>query len=135
MSTNLAEEQSSSPTSLGDMIEALAELRDRKRDLSEQFKEIDRQYRELEARILDRLDQENAQFSGSSRHRATVSEVTVPSVTDWDAFYEYVKNNDALYLFEKRVASAPWRELVESGEQVPGTEPYTRRSISLRKIS
>lgn len=129
------ETEGSSPTGLGDLIESLADLREQKRKLSDEYKKVDEQYKELEAQLLNRLDQEGAQFSGSSKHRATVSEVVVPSVTDWDAFYEYVKENDALYLFEKRVASAPWRELVESGEQIPGTEPFTKRSINLRKIS
>jgi hypothetical protein len=124
----------SSPTTLGDKIEALAQLRDRKRELNQELKDVNEEYQMLEAQVLDELDQQGTQFAGSSRHRATISEQTVPSVTDWDAFYDYVRENDALYLFERRVASAPWRELVESGEQVPGTEPFTRRTLSLRKL-
>lgn len=123
-----------SPIHLGDKIEALAVLRDRKKELNADLKVINEEYEDLELQIMDALDQQNMLFAGGSRHRATISENVVPNVTDWDQLHEYAKENDALYLFERRVATSAWRELEESGEHVPGTEPFTRRSLSLRKL-
>lgn len=124
----------SSPRGLGDMIEELAELRDKKRQLNQDLKDLDEDYRAVEQEIMDKLDQEGAAFAGGTRHRATISEQVVPNVDDWDSFEEYVRDNDAQYLYEKRVAVKPWRELQESGEPVPGTSPFTRRTLSLRKL-
>lgn len=123
-----------SPNTLGDKIEELAALRDQKRALNAELKDINKAFEALEIEILDLLDQQGTQFAGSNRHRATISESTVPTVTDWDEFYAYVLQQQAPYLLERRVSVAAWRELVESGEPVPGTEPYTRRSLSLRKL-
>lgn len=123
----------SSPTAIGAMIDELMELRHRKRELNDQLKELDEEYKALESRIMETMDREGTRLTASSRTRVSISESTVPTVTDWEAFEQYVKENDAMYLFERRVASKPWRELQESGERVPGTEPFTRRSLSLRQ--
>lgn len=123
-----------SPMQLGDKIERMATLREEKRQLNAQISEINEEYNDLEAAILDELDQQGTRMSGSSRHRVGISEQTVPNVTDWEAVHEWAKNHDALYVFERRLASAPWRELHDGGQLIPGTEPFTRRKISLTKI-
>jgi len=123
-----------SPTSIGATIDTMFELRERKRELNAELKDIDEQYKGLEQQLIDSLDKDDLQQTRSGKATATISEVTVPSVTDWDAFYDYVRENDALHLLERRVAAAPWRELVESDEPVPGTEPFTKRSINLRRL-
>lgn len=122
-----------SSITISDLIDELNDVRERKRDLNAQLKDIDEQYKELERQILEHMDSAGTELVASSRTRVSVQRQTVPSVTDWDAFEEYVKDNDALFLFERRVASKPWRELYESGEEVPGTEAFERRSLSLRK--
>ena len=123
-----------SPNSIGDTIDHMFELRERKRELNAELKDIDEQYKGLEQQLIDALDKDDLMQTRSAKATATVSSVTVPSVTDWDRFYDYVLENDALHLLERRVAAAPWRELMEAGEAVPGTEPFTKRSINLRRL-
>lgn len=118
---------------IGTLIDELNDLRERKRELNQQLKDLDEQYKELERQILEHMDAAGTELVASGRTRVSVTRQVVPSVNDWEAFEQYVKDNDAMYLFERRVASKPWRELYESGEQVPGTEPFERRSLSLRK--
>lgn len=122
------------PQSLGSMIDELDELRDRKRELNAELKDIEATMKALEQEIINELDSQGLKFGGGSKARATISETEVPTVVDWDAFYDYVIENKAPYLFERRVAAAPWRELHEAGEAIPGTEPFTKRSLSLRKL-
>jgi hypothetical protein len=119
---------------LGDKINALYELRDKKRDLQAELKILDEAFRELELSILNEMDAQGTTLTRGSRATVSISESIVPTVTDWDQFYDYVRENDAMYLFERRVAATAWRELLESGDKVPGTEPFTKRSLSLRKL-
>lgn len=123
-----------SPIDLGSKLDALADLRDRKKEINAELTDVSQAYTELEREIIDLLDQQGTRMTGSARFRASISESTVPTVTDWDAFYAYVIANESPYMFERRVSASAWRELVESGEPVPGTEPFTRRSLSLRKV-
>lgn len=123
-----------SPNSIGATIDLMFQLREQKRAINADLKDIDEQYKGLEQQLIDSLDKDDLQQTRSANATATISETTVPSVSDWDAFYDYVRENDALHLLERRVAAAPWRELVESDEPVPGTEPFTKRSINLRRL-
>lgn len=122
-----------SPQALGDKINELYDLRERKRELNAELKEINEESAALEASILAELDAQGTRLSASSRARVSISETTVAQVEDWEAFHDYVRANDAFYLFERRVANAPWRELHQAGETVPGTQPFVRRSLNLRK--
>jgi hypothetical protein len=79
------------------------------------------------------MDEVGLESARGGRATATISENVVPTATDWDALEQYIYENDALYLMQRRLSASAWRELIESGEVVPGTEPYTQRSISLRK--
>jgi len=127
------EVQSSSPTDTGDIIERMNQLRDEKRQLNAEIKALDDEYQELEAALLAVMDGQNTQIAATKRVHASISEQVVPTVEDWDALYEYIKETDQLHLLQRRVATPAWRELLESGEQVPGTASYTKRSVNLRK--
>jgi DNA repair exonuclease SbcCD ATPase subunit len=122
------------PQSLGSMIDELAEIRSRKSELKNEIDDLDERYKALEREIITLLDAQQLMFGGGSRYRATISTSIVPTVQDWDAAIEWMKANDAFHLFEKRMAAGAWRELKDSGELIPGTEPYEKRSLSLRKL-
>ena len=64
-----------------------------------------------------------------------MSEQVVPSVTDWDEVYKYIKDNDAFYLLQRRMNAAPYRELLGTEEQVPGVEALTVKKLGLLKKS
>lgn len=63
----------------------------------------------------------------------SMSEETQPSVTDWDALYEHIKDNDAFYLLQRKVNAAPFRELISMGDTLAGVKPVQVRKLSVRK--
>lgn len=119
------------PQSLGAMIDRMAELRAQRRDLTKEVDELTKQMAGLEEMIIAKLDSEDL---GSSRGRtatATISEDVVPQIEDWDQVYEYIKENDAFYLLQRRMTVTVYRELIEAGGELPGVNPLKKRSISL----
>lgn len=127
------EQENLSTVELGEMIAELDELRDRKRALNEELKAIDEQYRELEYKILDELDRTGVEMTRTSRATVSISKQIYPTVVDWDKAFEYIRQNDAMYLFQRRLAAGPCKEMWESGEEIPGVEQYEKRGINLRK--
>jgi trimethylamine:corrinoid methyltransferase-like protein len=123
-----------SPKGLGAKIEQLAVLRDKKKELNNELKEVDEQFKALEQEVMHDLDEQGLAFSGGHTHRVTISEQSVPTVDDWHAVEQWAKDNDALYLFQRRLSATAWRELQDAGELVPGTTPFVQRSLSLRKL-
>jgi len=119
---------------LNDGIDKLFLLRARKRELEDQIKEIEGEYKELHDELLQTCDDVGTTTARGSLASVTVTESLVPRIEDWGLASEWIMNNDALYLCHRRISSGPWKELLNSGANVPGITPYTKRAISLRKL-
>lgn len=122
------------PQTPGAMIDELFEMREEYRRLTKEAEAIKRDMDELEQALMCSLDNVGLQMGRGGKASASVTEQLVPNVHDWDAVEEYVYSHQALYLLQRRMSPPAWRELAEAGEVVPGTEPFTKRSISLRKL-
>lgn len=126
-------ENTSPPIPTSAIIAQLVEVRDEKRRIKEREKELIEKWRTLEMELLVRLDEQGMKKASTNDGTASVTEVVLPQVTDWDALFEHISVTGDFYLLQKRPAAAAFRELHESGEVIPGIDPYTKRSISLRK--
>lgn len=125
--------QQNSPTSIGGIIDRMQLLRTERRELSARDKELKEEFDELEKRLIDTLDEQESLQGKSKTATATITESVVPNITDWDAFLKYVREFDAMHLLQRRVNSAGWNEITElDGEPPPGTEPFKKRTVSLK---
>lgn len=117
-----------------DLIKRLVDIREEKRKIKAREKELNDEWRTLELEALIRLDEQGMDKASVSKiGTISIGENILPQVVDWDAFGDYIIENDALYLLQRRPAAAAYRELIASDQTVPGVEPYTQRSINLRK--
>jgi hypothetical protein len=58
-----------------------------------------------------------------------------PQVVDWDAFYPYVKRSGNMQLFERRISSKAYAEIIESrkGKEIPGVIPFQYQQLQIRR--
>jgi hypothetical protein len=61
-----------------------------------------------------------------------VTDEIVPKITDFDALYPYIAKNGYWQLLYRKVTASAWREIIQSGEEVPGTEPETVTRLRMR---
>ena len=126
-------EKASPPVTTSAIIAKLVEIRDEKRRIKEREKELIELWKTTEMELLVRLDEQGMKKASTDDGTASITEVVLPQVVDWDAVYDHIRETGDFYLLQKRPAAAAFRELHDSGEVIPGMEPYTKRSISLRK--
>jgi len=119
---------------LDDGIDKLFLLRERKRGLEDQIKEVNSEFKELHDELLQTCDDVGTTTARGTVASIAVTETLVPKIEDWGLAAEWIIANDALYLCHRRISSGPWKELRDSGKNVPGITPYTKRAISLRKL-
>jgi len=119
---------------IGYLVDRLFTVREERREIAKQDKELKDEYDRLEALLLEAMDEQQTLKSGGLTASAVISTDIHPNVTDWDRVYEYLLGTESFHLLQRRINAAPWRELYESGELIPGTEPFTKRTISLRKV-
>jgi hypothetical protein len=117
---------------LGELISVREHLRDHKRTLNEELKNVDAQLYENESTLLDALDSAGLEHAKVDGVAVSISEQTMPNVENWDAFYAFIKENDAFYMLQRRVSTGPYREMLQMEQAVPGVEPYTQRKVNMR---
>src|SRR5574343_131310 len=110
---------------------------DQKAVVAEIQKRANEQKRALDtmmAAIMRMMDEDgNLKFAGGLKGKCAITEEDVPSVEDWDKVFEYIRENDAFELLERRIKSGAWRAL-QMTDPVPGTVPHTKRTLSLTKV-
>lgn len=121
-------------STIGAKIDQLHALREQKRALEEQIKQLSGQMDVLENDLIDQMDTEGV--SKSTGNSATVSITTSdkPSVEDWDAFYAYIHRHKYYHLLERRPSVTSWRELMETKGKIPGVVPFTQRKLNIRSV-
>lgn len=124
---------------LNDLITQRQRLKDERSALALRDSEISRELIEVDNQLLAMLDEQGvngtAIYSDAGRINVSISEQVVPTVTDWQAVYDYVDATGRFQLFERRMSAAAYRELLANNGSVPGVQPFTKRTINMRRVA
>jgi predicted metal-binding protein len=120
--------------SIGTKIDKLFSLREQKRALEAEVKQISEQMAELEAELIEKMDAEGVVKSTGKTATVSISESVRPNVDDWDAFYKFIHRYKFYHLLERRPSVTGCRELFETKGAIPGVIPFTQRKLNLRTL-
>lgn len=119
----------------GEDIDALFELREKKRKLEASIKDLEGQASLIEERLMENMDKDGIDKMTGRKASVSISSSVVANVEDWDAFTAFIHKNKAYHLFQRRVSDAAYREMLEIKKVVPGTQPFTKKRLNLRAVS
>lgn len=108
-------------------------LREAKRTLETQVKELDAQLAANETDIIEIADEMGLDRFAVGKLTFSISNQVVGNVEDWDALHAYIRENNAFYLLQRRLSNAPYKEILDSGDSLAGVVPFTKRSLNMRK--
>lgn len=114
------------------LIKQRHKLEKERKALSSQLKDKEDAIKELDAQLVELMEaagEERVEIKGGLGVRLSYS--TVPNVKDWDAFYAYIKKNNAWYMLERRPSVTGYRDTLEAGKAVPGVEPFNKVKVAL----
>ena len=117
---------------LGQKIDAMFDLREKKRKLEAQIKELDGQYEILESELMEDMGKQGTDKLSGSKASVSITTSTVANVGDWDSFLAFVYKMKYGHLLQRRVSDPAYRELLEQGKKVPGVEPFHKSRLNLR---
>lgn len=120
---------------IGELIHQLKDKRDIAAAHAAAEKAIRAEITELEATIRDIMIECGIEVTVSHDLRVAPKEEVYPQVEDWDAFYEYIKDNGYFHLLERRPTVLGFRELFNLGRQVPGVVPNVKAILKVTKAS
>lgn len=119
--------------SIGDLIDRMWTVREKKRGLDEKIKELDKELAMLDADIQDRLGQEGLDAGRGKKASVSVNEEVVANITDFEALCKYVKRTGYFHLFHRRISNPAFRELAAK-KPVPGLEAFTKKKLNLTTL-
>ena len=118
---------------LDDLAAERDALREQKRHLEAEIKTLDAKLSTNEQAIIELADDLGLDRFAVGKLTFSISEQTVGNVEDWDDLYQFIRDNDAFYLLQRRLANAAYKEMLDSGGALPGVVPFTKRSLNMRK--
>lgn len=125
-----------------DLVEAYMNVRNSRDQLKLQYEEQDRVYKnvltELGAALLNVCNSINAD-SIKTQHGTVMRQMKERyTCSDWDSFYKFVLDTQAVHLLERRVHQGNMKTYIEENSDdglPPGTSVMREYEISVRKPS
>ena len=97
-------------------------------------KELKSKETKLHDELCDALAESGVGMVGGSTHKVTLKITRKPQAADWPALYEYIKQNNAFELLQRRLGERAINERLEQGEDIPGLSFFNKRSLSVSKL-
>lgn len=125
----------SSTHDLGTAIDALYGLREMRLGLQRKVDELKQQENAQRGVIIALLEGSGLTKASGGAATASVTRKILPIVDDWNSVFAYVATHNRFDLLQKRLSVTAWREMQDSGEEVPGTSSVEDVDISLTKVT
>lgn len=129
----------SQPLSL--LIDFAYEQRELKRSLDALTKKANALFEELEFGIIKAMEAQGTETSPLTRAGGLLASCSVVEEEaqnvdpdKWPELYEWILEHEACYILQKRLSAVAVRELLTSGEDLPGVSTFTRKKLNLRAV-
>jgi hypothetical protein len=110
-------------------------IREKRRELAKQDKELEEQLEIVAQQILEICKEQGAATIRTSH--GTISRRVAKRFwpTDWDAFYKFIKENDAMSLLYQRINTANMEQFLEENPEShpPGLNADVTQTIVITK--
>lgn len=119
---------------LGELIDRMFEVRNKKYAQNDQIKILNEELKSLEDFILEQLDEQGLDKASGEKATASRSLKIYPSVDNKELFLRWVVQNEKFEMIQSKCNAAPVRELLENENIIPeGVSTFDRMELSLRK--
>lgn len=120
---------------LGTLIDELNKIREAKRALEEKVKEQEDAYKELEERLMARLEAEGTDKATGKTATASVSTSVSFSIKDDTKFFAWMSRTKNYHLMQRRISDPAAREVMEmKRSEIPGLEAFSKKRLNLRAL-
>lgn len=129
---------SNNEPTVGEVIKTYMALREKKAELEAEVKErvaeVKEKMTKLESYLKVKMDETGLTSFKSDHGTAFLTTTDYANVADWDEVVQFIKDNDAYDLFEKRVSKMAVRGYIDQNKTVPpGINYGTKLGVNIRK--
>jgi hypothetical protein len=117
------------------LVKIYVKIRDKKRDLEKQIRELEEQQNMIQSELLTICKETGT--DGLKTQYGTVSRKLNKRywTSDWESFYAFIKEHDALHFLHQRISNANVETFLEENPDLhpPGLQADTEYSILVRR--
>lgn len=113
-------------------IARLRELKDLLVDYNAAVSNTRSSIAERERMLIEAMQIEGIDKAATNKGSASIKVTQLPTIKDWPTALDFI-NDGHRDLLTKKVNSACWRALLESGVEVPGVEPYEKTTLNFNR--
>jgi cell division septum initiation protein DivIVA len=114
-----------------EVISNIVRLRDEATDLNKKIDEIKQERAQYEAQLMSMMAEMGATQMGSKHGTAYMKMKQVPFISNWDEFAPFCAQN--LQLLQKRISAPAVKEILDTGEEIPGLSFVEEFTISVTR--
>ena len=123
-----------------EVIAAYVKLRTKKdaieAEAKDRVKGVKEKLEQLEAWLKEKADEQGVTSFKTKHGTAFLTTTDYANVGDWDAVLEFVRENEAFDMLEKRISKIAVRGYIEANKEVPpGVNYGTKLEVNVRKPS
>jgi hypothetical protein len=120
------------------VIAAYVKMREKKSRMEAEVKaevaKINEKLMRLEGWLREKADEQGVTSFKTNHGTAFMTTVDFASVADWDAVLNFIKENDAYDMLERRVSKTAVRGYIEANKSIPAGINYgTKLEVNIRK--
>lgn len=120
---------------LGALADELYETREARLALQKQIDALAAREKEIKDYLIDTLPKSDASGISGVKARVTIVVKEQPTVTDKQAFWDYINDHEAYELVQVLRPSVPAiKERWENGEEIPGIDKFNAVTVSINKV-
>jgi len=117
---------------LGELIEERVANKKAIDEINTRLKELNQEKSDLDYRLVSTLDDTGQTKAANDAASVSIKEETVPTVVDWDKFFDWLSETKNFEIMQRRLSSIACRELWALGVDIPGVEQRDLRKILMR---
>jgi hypothetical protein len=122
------------PAKLGSCVDLAYTLRAERLEIERQADEVKAKETLLKDHIINTFSKADIDGAKGKVASASITRSVKGNVTDWSQVYAFVAKKGAWDLMERRLNNKAYRDRLEAGEEIPGTESFDVVTLSLTKI-
>lgn len=121
---------------LGDLGDEIWALNQKLAEANARVKELEALKTALSTRIIGALQAAGTDIARGSKATVSLSEATRVNISDFEQAAPFIRRNNALHLFERRISSKAYLELMEQrkGKPIPGLTPFKQLRLNVRSL-
>lgn len=123
------------PKTLGETIDLLFKLREERLAIDRVVDEMKAREKTITDHLLANFDKQSVDGAKGQIATASIKRTETADVTDWPAFWEYIRKNKAYELIQQRASITGLKDRWSNNKVVPGVQSREVISLSLTKAS